>query len=79
MQSAESSRVLARAHRITALLPALPVAGILAAGAADGDAPRAYMGPVSIAVLVFHWLMPLWVADRTAQNDPTEDEERAVL
>lgn len=60
-QSAERSRVLARAHRIAILLLVLAAAGLLAASAAEGDAPRAYASPVLMAVLVVHWLMPLWV------------------
>jgi len=56
-QSAERGRVLA--HRITTLLLALAVARLLAAGAADGDALGACTGPVLIAVVVVHGLMPL--------------------
>jgi hypothetical protein len=29
---------------------------------------------VLIAVLVVHWLMPLWVAGLTAPDEPTDDE-----
>ncbi|MEU0068448.1 hypothetical protein ABZ027_02555 [Streptomyces sp. NPDC006332] len=77
-QSVERSRVMARSHRITTLLLALAVAGLLAADAAEGDAARAYAATVLIAVLVVHWLMPLWVAGLTAQDDATEDEIHAA-
>ncbi len=73
-QSAERSRVLALAHRATTLLLAAAVLGLLAAGMAAGHAPKAYAGPVLIAVLVVHWLMPLWVAGLRAQDEPTEDD-----
>lgn len=77
-QSAERRRVLAIAHRVTTLLLAAAVAGLLIAGAASGDAPSAYAVPVLITVLVAHWLMPLWVAGFIAQDEPAEDEEPAV-
>ncbi|GGW87675.1 hypothetical protein [Streptomyces lomondensis] len=73
-QSAERSRVLARAHRATTLLLATAVLGLLVAGMADGHAPKAYAGPLLIAVLVVHWLMPLWVAGLHAQDEPSEDD-----
>jgi L-asparagine transporter-like permease len=77
-QSAERSRVLARAHRVMTLLLVMAAAGLLIAGAADGDAPKAYAAPVLIAALVAHWLMPLWVAGLMAQDEPAEDEALAV-
>lgn len=77
-QLAERSRVLARAHRLMTCLLAGAVVGLLAAGAADGDALRTYVVPALVAVLVVHWLMPLWVAGLTAQDEPAEDEA-AVL
>ncbi|KAK1179131.1 hypothetical protein B7755_013855 [Streptomyces sp. NBS 14/10] len=73
-QSAERSRVLARAHRVMTLLLVAAAAGLLMAGAASGDAPRAYVAPVLIATLVAHWLMPLWVAGLMAQDEPADDE-----
>jgi len=73
-QSAERSRVLARAHRAMTLLLAAAVVGLLAAGMADGDAPKAYAAPLLVAVLEVHWLMPLWVAGLRAQDEPAEAE-----
>ncbi|WP_406414086.1 hypothetical protein [Streptomyces sp. NBC_01614] len=73
-QSAERRRVLARAHRTMTSLLLAAVVGLLTAGAADGDALRVYAAPVLAAVLAAHWLMPLWVAGLTAQDEPAEDE-----
>ncbi|MEU1690633.1 hypothetical protein ABZ590_03380, partial [Streptomyces hirsutus] len=50
-QSAERTRVQARAHRAMTLLLAAPTAILLAGGAGDGNAPPAYAAPVVIAVL----------------------------
>ncbi|MGW4026034.1 hypothetical protein [Streptomyces sp. NPDC005009] len=77
-QSAERSHVLARAHRVMTLLLATTAAGLLVMGGVDGDAPMTYAAPVLIAVLVVHWLMPLWVAGLMAQDEPGEDEEVVV-
>ncbi|GGV18462.1 hypothetical protein [Streptomyces griseoflavus] len=71
-QSAERARVRARAHQAMTLLLAATAASLLTAGAVDGHAPTAYAAPVLIAVLVVHWLMPLWVAGLTAQDEPEE-------
>jgi hypothetical protein len=73
-QSAERTRVQARAHRAMTLLLAATAAGLLIAGAADGNALTAYAAPLLIAVLVVHWLMPLWVAGLMAQDEPAEDD-----
>ncbi|MEI7032719.1 hypothetical protein [Streptomyces pratensis] len=73
-QSAERVRVQARAHRAMTLILAAAVAGLLITGAARGDAPVAYVAPALIAVLVVHWLMPLWVAGLMAQDEPCEDD-----
>ncbi|MPY57455.1 hypothetical protein [Streptomyces spongiae] len=73
-QSAERSRVLAVSHRVMTLLLAAAVAGLLIAGASGGDALTAYAAPLLVAVLVPHWLMPLWVAGLMAQDEPVEDE-----
>ncbi|MFF2957759.1 hypothetical protein ACFVT1_02300 [Streptomyces sp. NPDC057963] len=77
-QSAERARVQARAHRTMALLLAVTAGGLLTAGAADGNAHTAYAAPVLVAVLVVHWLMPLWVAGLMAQDDPPEDDSPAA-
>ncbi|GGZ42034.1 hypothetical protein [Streptomyces bluensis] len=76
-QSAERRRVLAVSHRVMTLLLASAAAVLLIVGGADGDALRAYVAPVLIAVLVTHWLMPLWVAGLMAQDEPAEDEALA--
>ncbi|MER6011953.1 hypothetical protein [Streptomyces bluensis] len=76
-QSAERRRVLAVSHRVMTLLLASAAAVLLIVGGAGGDALRAYAAPVLIAVLVTHWLMPLWVAGLMAQDEPVEDEALA--
>ncbi|MFJ3620089.1 hypothetical protein ACIPSH_18310 [Streptomyces iakyrus] len=73
-QSAERSRVLARAHRVTTLLLAAAAATLLITGGVAGDAPKAYAAPLLIAVLVVHWVMPLWVAGWRAQDEPADDD-----
>ncbi|MGW0611140.1 hypothetical protein [Streptomyces sp. NPDC002788] len=73
-QSAERTRVLARAHRVTTLLLATAAVVLLITGGVEGDAPKAYAGPLLVAVLVVHWMMPLWVAGWRAQDEPAEDE-----
>ncbi len=73
-QSAERSRVLARAHHLTTLFLAAAAVTLLITGGAAGDAPKAYAAPLLIAVLVAHWLMPLWVAGWRAQDEPADDE-----
>ncbi|WP_406729532.1 hypothetical protein WJ438_40525 [Streptomyces sp. GD-15H] len=79
-QSAERARVQARAHRaMTVLLVATTIAaGLSTAGAADGRLPTASAGAVLVAVLVVHWLMPLWVAGLMAQDEPAEDDGPAA-
>ncbi|GHC66180.1 hypothetical protein RFN57_30675 [Streptomyces violaceochromogenes] len=72
-QSAERSRVLARAHRVTTLLLAATAVTLLITGGVAGDAPKAYAAPLLIAVLVVHWVMPLWVAGWRAQDEPADD------
>ncbi|MFI6375218.1 hypothetical protein [Streptomyces sp. NPDC050546] len=80
-QSAERSRVLARAHRVTTLLLAAVAVALLITGGVAGDAPKAYAAPLLVAVLVVHWLVPLWVAGLRAQDEPAEDDmvEAATL
>ena len=73
-QSAERSRVLARAHRVTTLLLAAAAATQLITGGTAGDAPKAYAAPLLVAVLVLHWVMPLWVAGWCAQDEPADDD-----
>ncbi|GGW38117.1 hypothetical protein [Streptomyces caelestis] len=73
-QSAERSRVLARSHRTTTLLLAASAVALLITGGVDGNAPKAYAAPLLIAVLVVHWVMPLWVAGLRAQDEPADDD-----
>jgi hypothetical protein len=73
-QSAERTRVLALSHRATTLLLVAGAAALLISGGLDGDAPKAYAAPLLIAVLVVHWLMPLWVAGWRAQDEPGDDD-----
>ncbi|MFF7651658.1 hypothetical protein ACFZCY_19070 [Streptomyces sp. NPDC007983] len=77
-QSAERARVQARAHRAMTLLLAATAAGLLVKGAAEGNVPTAYAAPVLIAVLVAHWLMPLWLAGLMAQDEPAEGDGRVA-
>ncbi|WP_328564529.1 hypothetical protein [Streptomyces coelicoflavus] len=77
-QSADRSRVQARAHRAMTLLLAATAVGLLVAGAAGGKAPTAYAAPVVVAVLAVHWLMPLWVAGLMAQDEPADSEGLAA-
>ncbi|MET9582185.1 hypothetical protein ABZY10_03490 [Streptomyces sp. NPDC006539] len=74
-QSAERTKVQARAHRAMTLLLAATAAVLLTAGATNGNAPAGYAAPVLIAVLVVHWLMPLWVAGLMAQDEPADDDD----
>ncbi|MFJ1745570.1 hypothetical protein ACIOJD_04915 [Streptomyces sp. NPDC088116] len=76
-QLAERDRVLARAHRVTLFLL---LTATIAAGTAGwfGDVPtdvpgEALVVPVLVAVLVVHWLMPLWVAGLVVRDEPAED------
>ncbi|MEU1020153.1 hypothetical protein ABZ383_26760 [Streptomyces sp. NPDC005900] len=68
-QRAERNRVLARAHRATLWTLLAAVAGSGAAALA-GVAQKELLFPVLFAVLVTHWLMPLWIAGLTAQDEP---------
>ncbi|MBC9726314.1 hypothetical protein [Streptomyces sp. TRM68367] len=77
-QVADRRRVLARAHRTTTLLLVTAAVTLLTVGAINEDAPRPYAAPLLIAVLVVHWLMPVWVAGLTAKDEPAEEEEPAV-
>lgn len=73
-QSADRSRVQARAHRVMTLILAATATGLLVKGAADGEALTAYAAPVLVAVLVTHWLMPLWVAGLMVQDEPADED-----
>lgn len=77
-QSAERARVRARAQKAMTVLLAATAAGLLTAGAADGHPPTAPAAAVLFAVLVVHWLMPLWVAGLMAQDEPAEGDNPAA-
>ncbi|MEU0740771.1 hypothetical protein [Streptomyces sp. NPDC006134] len=77
-QLAERNRVLAVAHRTMTVVLAAAVAVLLIAGAAGGESLGAAVAPVLLAVLVAHWLMPLWVAGLRAQDEPADDEAVGV-
>lgn len=72
-QLAERTRVQARAHWTMTLLLLTVAVALLVAGAVRGHAPTAYAAPVLIAVLVTHWLMPLWVAGLMAGDEPDDE------
>ncbi|MFI0242900.1 hypothetical protein [Streptomyces sp. NPDC016845] len=72
-QLADRARVQAGAHRMMTLLLAAGAAALLITDAADGHTPTAYAAPVLIGALVVHWLMPLWMAGLSAQDEPDED------
>jgi hypothetical protein len=63
---------------MTTLLLAAAAIALLITGGVDGDAPKAYAAPLLIAVLVVHWVMPLWVAGLRAQDEPADDEAPEV-
>ncbi|MET8578255.1 hypothetical protein [Streptomyces sp. NPDC005012] len=75
-QLAERTRVQARAHWTMTLLLLTVSVVLLVAGAVRGHAPTAYAAPVLIAVLVTHWLMPLWVAGLMAGDEPDDEPLR---
>ncbi|OLZ65918.1 hypothetical protein AV521_29470 [Streptomyces sp. IMTB 2501] len=77
-QLAERARVQACSHRMMTLLLAATAVGLLVTGATIGHAPTTYTAPALIAVLAVHWLMPLWVAGLTAQDEPAEDDTPAA-
>jgi hypothetical protein len=59
---------------MTTLLLAAAAVALLITGGVDGNAPKAYAAPLLIAVLVVHWVMPLWVAGLRAEDEPADDE-----
>ncbi|MFJ9028485.1 hypothetical protein ACIRQP_08155 [Streptomyces sp. NPDC102274] len=72
-QLRERDRVLARAHRMTTLLLLAAAVGIGFLGWLGDVRMEALVTPVLVGVLVPHWLMPLWVAGLTVQNEPDDE------
>lgn len=72
-QRAERDRVRARAHQIMTWLLLAVVVGTGVAGLAGVDV-RTLVFQSAFGVLVVHWLMPLWVAGFTAQDEPDGDD-----
>ncbi|MFC9649343.1 MULTISPECIES: hypothetical protein [unclassified Streptomyces] len=72
-QLRERDTVLARAHRLTSLLLLAAAVGIGFLGWLGEVRVEALVTPVLIAVLVPHWLMPLWVAGLTVRDEPDEE------
>ncbi|WP_203721732.1 hypothetical protein [Streptomyces coelicoflavus] len=50
----------------------------LVAGAVGGKALTACAAPLVVAVLAVHWLVPLWVAGPTAQDEPADGDGRTA-
>lgn len=71
-QLAERDRARARAHRLTSGLLLAAALGVGGAGWI-GDVPvEGLFAPVLTAVLVVHWLMPLWVAGLMVRDEPDD-------
>ncbi|MBT2507183.1 hypothetical protein J7I98_15045 [Streptomyces sp. ISL-98] len=71
-QLAERDRARARAHRLTSGLLLAAALGVGAAGWLGDVRVEGLIAPVLIAVLVAHWLMPLWVAGLMVRDDPAD-------
>ncbi|MEU8954050.1 hypothetical protein AB0C93_07080 [Streptomyces sp. NPDC048518] len=71
-QRAERSRVAATAQRVMLWLL---LAVTVAAGAATlkGVDVEGFLFPVLFAVFVVHWLMPLWVAGLSVEDEPADE------
>lgn len=74
-QSEERARVQARAHRVTTLLLATAAVALLIVRLTGGASPKTYAGPLLLAVLAVHWLMPLWVAGLMVRDESAEEDE----
>ncbi|NLU66871.1 hypothetical protein [Streptomyces sp. HNM0574] len=70
-QLAERGEVYTRAHRLTLRGMLLALAGLWAAGLAGltADGMLAPLGAAAFALLVLHWLAPLWIAALRAAPD----------
>ncbi|WP_030678135.1 hypothetical protein [Streptomyces rimosus] len=72
-QLAERDRVRALAHRLTTYVLLCAVAGGIVVGELGGLTVGGVVLPVLISALAMHWLMPLWVAGMTAQDEPADE------
>ncbi|MFF2846863.1 hypothetical protein ACFVT5_11075 [Streptomyces sp. NPDC058001] len=73
-QLAERDRVRARAHRLTTYLLACAVVGAAACDLTGQVEAKDLLIPVLVAVLVTHWLMPMWVAGLAVRDEPAPEE-----
>ncbi|MTE20639.1 hypothetical protein F0L17_16290 [Streptomyces sp. TRM43335] len=73
-QLADRGRVLAVAHRASLALQLAVLFGLYLAHA-HGDARLSvpFLLGTLFALLVAHWLLPLWIATLTAPDDPADD------
>jgi hypothetical protein len=75
-QQADRHRVVARAHGLTTwTLIALAAAIAAAHRLADVSAGDLLL-PALVTAVVVHWIMPLWVAGFTAQDEPRDDRDQ---
>ncbi|MEE1927988.1 hypothetical protein V1J52_07230 [Streptomyces sp. TRM 70351] len=72
-QLAERGRVHTAAHRTQLLLIALALPGLYVWHQAGG-VPVWGVGSTLAALLATHWLLPLWTAAFTADDEPAESE-----
>ena len=77
-QRAERSRVAATAQQVMLwlLLAVTVAAGTATVKGADVEG---FLFPVLFTVFVVHWLMPLWVAGLSAEDEPADRGLRRVL
>ncbi|MEU4199562.1 hypothetical protein AB0B79_34090 [Streptomyces sp. NPDC039022] len=74
-QLAERDRVRATANRLTTYVLGCGVAGGIVVGELGGLTVGGAVLPVLISAFVVHWLMPLWVAGMTAQDEPADETD----
>ncbi|MFI9228892.1 hypothetical protein [Streptomyces rimosus] len=74
-QLAERNRVRALAHRLTTYVLLCAAAGAIVIGKLGGLTVGGAVLPVLISAFVVHWLMPLWVAGMTAQDEPADETD----
>ncbi|MFH8406724.1 hypothetical protein ACH4FX_18300 [Streptomyces sp. NPDC018019] len=74
-QLAERDRVRALAHRLTTYVLLCAAAGGIVVGELGGLTAGGAVLPVLISAFVVHWLMPLWVAGMTAQDEPADERD----
>ncbi|GGT58915.1 hypothetical protein GCM10014713_60590 [Streptomyces purpureus] len=72
-QLAERDAVRARAHQLTTWLLAGAAGGVGSVALFAGLRVESLVFPVLFAVLVTHWVMPLWVGGLRVQDEPEED------